>query len=56
MTTDEILKILQIIGPSFAAYVSVKVGMAVALERANNAIKSAEAAHKRIDKLHELMP
>jgi rRNA processing protein Gar1 len=56
MTTDEIWKILQIFGPALAAYISVKVGMAVALERANNALKSAEAAHKRIDKLHELMP
>lgn len=56
MTTEDILKALQIFGPALAAYVSVKVGMAVALERANNALKSAEAAHKRIDKLHELIP
>lgn len=55
MTHADIVEALQIIGPALAAYVSVKIGMAVALERANNALKSAEAAHKRIDKLHELM-
>ncbi len=55
MSSIEVSMVLQVLVPAAAAYLSVKVSLAVALERANNALKSADEAHKRIDKLHQIL-
>ena len=43
--------IFQLLAPAVAAYVSARVGIAVATERATRALKEAERAHRRIDAL-----
>lgn len=43
------LEVVKMLLPAFAAWVSVTNGLTRALERANHAQASAEAAHKRID-------
>lgn len=48
-----VLLTLQVVGPAVAAYLSVKVGIAVAMERADQAKASAQRAHERIDNLME---
>lgn len=53
MTPSDLFELVKIFGPALAAYVSVKVGLAVALERADRALEDAERAHQRIDKLQE---
>lgn len=49
MTPSDLFELVKIFGPALAAYVSVKVGLAVALERADRAMADAERANKRID-------
>lgn len=49
--TEKLLLLMQIVGPSAAAYVAVKVAIAVALERAQYALSMAKRAHERIDRL-----
>lgn len=39
----------QLLAPAAAAYVSTRVGIAIATERANEATRLARHAHKRID-------
>lgn len=52
MTDNEkLLLIVQIVGPALASYVSVKVAIAVAMERAQHALSMAKRAHERIDRL-----
>lgn len=48
-----VLLVVQVVAPSVAAYVSVKVGIAVAMERADQAKAAAQRAHERIDNLME---
>lgn len=42
---------VQVLAPAFAAYISTRVGLAVATERANRALNEANRAHQRIDRL-----
>ncbi|MBB1073649.1 hypothetical protein HUU62_04400, partial [Rhodoferax sp. 4810] len=49
MSNAELLDMIKIFGPSIAAYVSVRVGIAVATEKAREAAASARRAHERID-------
>lgn len=49
MTSEMITLLTSIIGPSVAAYVSVRVALAQALAKAENAIQEANRAHRRID-------
>jgi hypothetical protein len=54
MTPQDLVEIIKIIGPAFAAYVSVRVGIAVAMEKADAAEKTATRAHVRIDELMQI--
>jgi len=45
----EFLHYVELFGPSLVAYVSVRVGIAVATEKAIAAAASARRAHERID-------
>ncbi len=45
----EWLEVVKLLLPAAAAWAGVQRGLAVALERANDAKASASAAHKRID-------
>lgn len=49
MTPQDLLEIVKLLGPALAAWVSVKVTLAVALEKAESALKSAGRAHERLD-------
>ncbi len=53
---NEILEIIKLIGPALAAWVSVKVTLAVALERADTALKQAQRAHDRLDQMQACKP
>ena len=49
MTPNDLIEIFKLIAPAAAAWVSVRVGIAVATERADQALKSADLAHQRLD-------
>ena len=49
MNANDLFEIVKILGPALAAWVSVKVTLAVALERAENALAQAQRAHDRLD-------
>ena len=51
MTPDFYLELARLALPAAAAYVSVKVALAIAIEKAENALREAERANKRIDHL-----
>ncbi len=53
MSAEQLVMLLQIVTPGVAAYVAVKVGIAVAMERADQAMRMAASAHERIDNLME---
>ena len=48
---NEILELIKLLGPAAAAWISVKVTLAVALERADTALKQAQRAHDRLDQM-----
>ena len=45
MTPQDMLELVKLFGPALAAWVSVKVTLAVALEKAESALKAASRAH-----------
>ena len=53
MTPDFLIEFAKMALPAAAAFVSVRVTLAIALERAENALNVAERAHTRIDKMLE---
>ena len=51
MTQETLLHLLEILAPAAAAYVSVRVTLAEAMQVAKAALSAAERAHLRIDDL-----
>ena len=51
MNTDLLLRLAELLLPAAVSYVSVRVSIAVAMEKADAALKAAEAAHARIDRI-----
>lgn len=56
MTIEQLVELMKVLVPGAAAYVGVKVGIAVAMERADQALRMAKRAHERIDNLMERRP
>lgn len=54
MNTDALLEVVKILGPALAAWVSVRITLAVALERADAALREAQRAHARLDSFLEI--
>lgn len=52
-SAEFLLQVLVALGSGFGAYAAIRADLATLHERAKHAAESADAAHKRIDQMHE---